>query len=120
MANSNALSVAQNFETFFNGWLVRQERFHQQLVQALRIKCETRREERELTQDSAAIQERLAALSLLNLVRRYGGRIDGKLSELESAMENMKVEMLRALERADKLRRSTVKKLIQTLSQSRQ
>ncbi|KAK8505083.1 hypothetical protein V6N12_037960 [Hibiscus sabdariffa] len=63
-----------------------------------------------------AIQERLAALTLLNLVRRYGGRIDGELSELESAMENMKVEMLRALERVDKLRRSTVKKLIQTLS----
>ncbi|KAL4333713.1 hypothetical protein GQ457_07G024500 [Hibiscus cannabinus] len=202
MANSNGSSVAQNFETFFNGWLLRQERFHQQLVQALslryededeiewrgsliqqvlshyeqyaleksraareqvllfysppwltslekallwvggfkpfllfkllansitelspeqeeaieRVKCETRREERELTQDSAAIQERLAALPVLNLVRRYGGRIDGELSELESAMENMKVEMLRALERADKLRRSTVKKLIETLS----
>ncbi|KAK8692427.1 hypothetical protein V6N13_075886 [Hibiscus sabdariffa] len=78
--------------------------------------CETRREERELTQDSATIQESLAALPLLKLVRRYGGRIDGELSELESAMENMKVEMLRALERADKLRRTTVRKLLQALS----
>ncbi|KAL4281315.1 hypothetical protein GQ457_03G034710 [Hibiscus cannabinus] len=199
MATSDDSSIAQNFASFFNGWLVRLERFHERLVQALneddiqhqqlesliqqvlshyeqylvekstaareqvllfysppwltsfekallwvggfkpfllfkllansvteltpeqgeaieRVKCETRREERELTQDSATIQESLAALPLLKLVRRYGGRIDGELSELESAMENMKVEMLRALERADKLRRTTVRKLLQTLS----
>ncbi|KAK8661419.1 hypothetical protein V6N13_091024 [Hibiscus sabdariffa] len=42
MANINASSVAQNFETFFNGWLVRRERFLQQLVQALRYEIERR------------------------------------------------------------------------------
>ncbi|GMI82748.1 hypothetical protein like AT1G58330 [Hibiscus trionum] len=200
MSTSNDSSIAQNFASFFNGWLVRQERFHERLVQALRsqdevgiqqqeslilqvlshyeqylvektiaarkqvllfysppwltsfekallwvggfnpfllfkllansateltpeqeeaierLKCETRREERELTQDWARIQESLAAFPLLDLVRRYGGRIEGELSELESAMDTMKVAMVRALERADKLRRSTVRKLLQTLS----
>ncbi|KAE8715606.1 putative Receptor protein kinase CLAVATA1 precursor [Hibiscus syriacus] len=199
-ASNDDWSIAQNFENFFNGWLVRQEGFHERLVQALRsqdedqiqqreslihqvvshyeqylvekstaakervllfysppwltcfekallwfggfkpfllfkllansvpeltpeqeeaierVKCETRREERELTQDSATIQESLAALPLLNLIRRYRGWIDEELSELESAMEEMKVEMLRVLERADKLRCSTVRKLLQTLS----
>ncbi|KAK8692426.1 hypothetical protein V6N13_075885 [Hibiscus sabdariffa] len=35
MATSDDSSIAQNFASFFNGWLVRLERFHERLVQAL-------------------------------------------------------------------------------------
>ncbi|MFQ6639672.1 hypothetical protein Gotur_014768 [Gossypium turneri] len=198
--NGSTSSIVENFGAFFNGWLVRQERFLEQLVQALRsqdeeeierrgdliqevlshydqysaekfkaareqvllfysppwltsfekaqlwvggfkpfilfkiltnsvteftpeqeqaierVKCETRKEERELTQASAAIQESLAALPLLNLVRRCGRAVDWEELELESAVRKLKEDMLRALESADKLRGSTVRKLLQTLS----
>ncbi|XVE70281.1 hypothetical protein DITRI_Ditri10aG0059800 [Diplodiscus trichospermus] len=200
MADGNGASHCHNFETFFNGWLTRQENFLEQLVQALtsqefgheierlgsliqevlshyeryleekfkeakgvflfysppwlssfektflwvggfkpfllfkllanlgteltpeqdesieRLKYETRIEERELTEAMATIQESTVTLPLLNLVRRFGRLTDGEALELESAMETLKVGMLKTLEKADKLRSSTVKKLIEILS----
>ncbi|XWS21349.1 hypothetical protein CRYUN_Cryun30bG0048000 [Craigia yunnanensis] len=200
MADRNGASIGENFETFFNSWLIRQENFLEQLVQALtsqdgheierqgsliqevlshyeqyleeksraakeevflfysppwlssfeksllwvggfkpfllfkllansvteltpeqeetieRVKYETRREERELTVAMATIQESVAIPPLLNLVRRFGRLIDDEELELESAMETLKVAMLKTLERADKLRGSTARKVIEILS----
>ena len=81
-----------------------------------RVKYETRREERELTLAMATIQESVATPPLLNLVKRFGKLIDDEELELESAMETLKAAMLRTLERADKLRRSTVRKVIEVRS----
>ncbi|XWS25440.1 hypothetical protein CRYUN_Cryun27aG0068500 [Craigia yunnanensis] len=64
----------------------------------------------------ATIQESVASPPLLNLVRRVGRLTDGEALKLESAMETLKSWMIRTLERADKLRSSTVRKVIETLS----
>ncbi|XWS24032.1 hypothetical protein CRYUN_Cryun28dG0066400 [Craigia yunnanensis] len=81
-----------------------------------RVKYENRREERELTEAMATIQESVAIPPLLNLARRFGRLNDGEALELESAMETLKGRMLRTLERADKLRGSTARKVIEILS----
>ncbi|XP_022772263.1 protein DOG1-like 4 [Durio zibethinus] len=80
------------------------------------VKHETSREERELTKAMATIQESVATPPPLNLVRRSGRLVDGEALDLESAMETLKVGMLRTLERADKLRGSTLRRVIEILS----
>ncbi|XVE55675.1 hypothetical protein DITRI_Ditri03aG0177400 [Diplodiscus trichospermus] len=67
------------------------------------VKYETKKEERELTEAMAAIQESLAIPPLLNLAKRFGRLIDGEALELESAMETLKGRMLRTLERAPRI-----------------
>ncbi|XVE95117.1 hypothetical protein REPUB_Repub02eG0069000 [Reevesia pubescens] len=64
----------------------------------------------------ATIQESVATPRLLNLVRRFGRLIDSEALELESAMETLNAGMVWILKRADKLRSSIVKKLIEIRS----
>lgn len=81
-----------------------------------RVKYETKKEERELTEAMATIQESVATPPLLNLVRRFGKLVDGEALDLQSAMETLKLGLLRILERADRLRGSTAKKVVEILS----
>ncbi|OMO57480.1 hypothetical protein COLO4_35349 [Corchorus olitorius] len=197
MSGPSESNVSENFQTFFNGWLLRQENFLRQLVHSTnenetqwqgnliqqvlshyqqyleektravkeevflffsppwlttfektllwiggfkpfllfnilansvteltpeqqesveRVKNETRREERELAEAMATIQESVAMPPLWDLARRSGKLIDGETSELESAMEKLKAAMVRTVEKADNLRSSTAKKVIEILS----
>ncbi|KAK2660033.1 hypothetical protein Ddye_006566 [Dipteronia dyeriana] len=202
---SNPISTINhgvNFETFFNGWLIHQQNFHDQLLQALspeninhndeeqqyqalidqvmyhyqqyyqeksiaarqdvlvffsppwftafertffwvggfkptfvfkllddssvedlteeqerevqQIKRETRREERELDDTMAKIQETLASPPLLSLMRRFGDHC--QLSELDSAETQLLTAMLVALESADALRGKVARGVVEILS----
>ncbi|XVE95118.1 hypothetical protein REPUB_Repub02eG0069100 [Reevesia pubescens] len=55
MGDRNRSSIDENFEAFFKGWLIRQENFLQQLVQAL-----TSQDEHEMEQYRNLIQEVLS------------------------------------------------------------
>ncbi|XVF64277.1 hypothetical protein PTKIN_Ptkin09bG0155500 [Pterospermum kingtungense] len=197
MADGNGATTGKNFQTFFNGWLIRQQNFLEQLLTSQdgveiesqgslirevlshyeeyleeksraaseqvflfysppwltsfeksllwvggfkpfllfkllansvtdltpeqqetidRFKYETKKQERELTEAMATIQESVATPPLLNLVRRFGRLVDGEALDLQSAMQTLKVGLFRTLERADKLRASTAMKVIDILS----
>ncbi|KAJ4701532.1 transcription factor-related [Melia azedarach] len=79
-----------------------------------RLKAETRKGEKELAETMARIQESLASPPSMNLARR-GNLIDGEALELDSAMKDLQTGMLAALEAADALRGTTVRKVLHVL-----
>ncbi|KAF3446528.1 hypothetical protein FNV43_RR12621 [Rhamnella rubrinervis] len=81
-----------------------------------RLKQETSQAERELNEMIAKVQESVAAPPLLASARRLGRLMDGRISNLEEAIETLKNAMLRVLESADELRWSMVRKVIEVLS----
>lgn len=81
------------------------------------VKAETRSEEQELTETMAMIQENIAAGPLLILARRAQNTVDGEASsELEASMRTLRSGMMVALDTADGLRATTVRKVLQILS----
>ncbi|KAJ7958863.1 Transcription factor [Quillaja saponaria] len=83
-----------------------------------RVKVETRREERELTETMARVQETVAAPPMLGLARRAGRLMGGEISTMDTAIEAMKRAMLDVFESAESLRVTTVKKVLEILSQN--
>ena len=53
---------------------------------------------------------------MLALARRVGRLMDGEISSLDSAIEELKTAMLQVIEGADSLRKSTVSKVVEILS----
>lgn len=90
----------------------------EQATELDRLKLETRRSERELSETMARIQESVAAPPVLPTARRVGRLMDGQISTLDEAMEELKAAMLRLIESADGLRGSTVRKVVEVLSPS--
>ncbi|XP_065880382.1 protein ZW2-like [Euphorbia lathyris] len=80
------------------------------------LKAVTRREERQLTERMAGIQESLASAPIYSLARRSHRLIDGEISWMEEAVEALKAAMLAILENADVLRRSTAANVVEILS----
>ncbi|XP_031265282.1 protein DOG1-like 4 [Pistacia vera] len=81
------------------------------------VKVETKSEERELTETMAMIQENIAAGPLLISARRAQNMVDGEASsELEAAMRTLRSGMVVALDTADGLRATIVRKVLQILS----
>jgi hypothetical protein len=80
------------------------------------VKAETKNGEKELTETLARLQESVAAPPMVALARRIGRVMDGEISSLDSAIEALKTSMLRVLEDADSLRKSTVSKVVEILS----
>ncbi|KAL3506337.1 hypothetical protein ACH5RR_031719 [Cinchona calisaya] len=80
------------------------------------IKAQTKREEKEVEQAMATVQESIAAPPIFELMRRFGRLVDGEISELDEAMEKFKENMKMVVENADALRGSTVRKLMGILS----
>ncbi|KAL8457853.1 hypothetical protein ACS0TY_035647 [Phlomoides rotata] len=54
------------------------------------VKAESRRQEREITQAMARIQEMVAEQPVYSLMRRFEGLVDGEWPELEEAMDELK------------------------------
>lgn len=88
---------------------VEQEREVQQ------VKAETRREERELGQTMARVQESVASAPFMNLARRSANLVDGEVPEAEAAMKELQKGMLAVLEAADALRSTAAWKVLQIL-----
>uniref|UniRef100_A0A2N9GWC9 DOG1 domain-containing protein n=1 Tax=Fagus sylvatica TaxID=28930 RepID=A0A2N9GWC9_FAGSY len=80
------------------------------------VKAETKNGEKELTETLARLQQSVAAPPMVALARRIGRIMDGEISSLDSAIEALKTSMLRVLEDADSLRKSTVSKVVEILS----
>lgn len=68
------------------------------------MKAETRREERELGQTMARVQESVASAPFMNLARRSANLVDREVPEAEAAMKELQKGMLAVLEAADALR----------------
>lgn len=82
------------------------------------VRAEVKWNERELTDAMASLQETIAAPPMLELARRVGaGRlVDGEICEMESAIEELKMGMLRVADRADLLRGSTGMTVVEILN----
>lgn len=78
------------------------------------LKGKTRREERELSDIMARLQERIAAPPLFNLARSFV--VDGEVSEAEDALRELQAGMLLVLEAADGLHGTAMRKIMQILS----
>lgn len=83
------------------------------------IKSETRKLEKELEEKLAKVQESVAGgnAGFGLLMRRYGKLVDGgdEMSELDKTMDELKASMLTVVEKADGLRGSTAKKIMEVL-----
>ncbi|KAJ0026034.1 hypothetical protein Pint_08565 [Pistacia integerrima] len=80
------------------------------------LKGETRREERELSETMARLQERIAAPPLFNLARNFVYLVDGEVSDADAALRELQAGMLLVLEAADGLRGTAMRKIMQNLS----
>lgn len=90
----------------------------EQKVTLERVRDDTRREERVVTGAMVSVQEILGGPSMLQLARRVGSLVDGEIDELDSALEVLKNAMMGVLERADELRVSTARKVLEILRPS--
>ncbi|KAK7351529.1 hypothetical protein VNO77_11059 [Canavalia gladiata] len=77
-----------------------------------RVRDETKRAEREVSEAMASVQESMASPRMVGLVRV----VDGEITELESAIEGLKRALVRVSARADELRASTMRKVVGILS----
>lgn len=87
----------------------------EQEISIERLEYETKREERELTEEMARLHESVATAPLQSLARRFGRLIDGEVNELEAALEKLKSGLRAALERGDSLRISTTIKVMEVV-----
>lgn len=93
----------------------------EQLERIDRLKTETRREERELENEMARIQESVAGPPIVKIIktRRSDSEsllVNGKLDELKSAIEVLRGEMEVVLGNADMLRTKTAEKVVEILT----
>lgn len=80
------------------------------------VKIGTKKEEGEIDDAMVRIQESVAAPPLFNLVRMVGRLEDGEVSDLDTAMQELKTGMLTVMGKADCLRGSTMWKVLEILS----
>ncbi|GMN40232.1 hypothetical protein TIFTF001_009457 [Ficus carica] len=81
-----------------------------------RLRAETVRSERELSEAMAAVQASVAAPPLVAVVRRMGRAVNGEISAIDAAMERLREAMVGVLGSADKLRESTMRTALEMLS----
>lgn len=79
------------------------------------VKAEVRRNERDLTEAMASLQEMVAAPPIVALARRAGRVMDREICEMEGAIEELKTAMVMVLNRADGVRGSAVMKVMELL-----
>ncbi|KAK7311736.1 hypothetical protein RJT34_10052 [Clitoria ternatea] len=79
-----------------------------------RVREETGRAEREVSEAMASAQESMASPTMVGLVRMLDGGITPR--EVESAIEGLKRALIRVSQRADELRASTMRKVVEILS----
>ncbi|KAJ9567880.1 hypothetical protein OSB04_003846 [Centaurea solstitialis] len=79
------------------------------------VRAETLRKEREIGETMAVVQESAAAAPLYGLVNRTGLLVDGQVSELDDAMEEVKEAMRVVMVAADGLRGRTVAEILEAL-----
>lgn len=80
------------------------------------VRDETRRMEREIEQAMASVQESVAAPSFCGLVKREGRLLDWEVSEMENAVEELKMGMMGVMRNADDLRQQTAMRVLEVLS----
>ncbi|KAL2520767.1 transcription factor-related [Forsythia ovata] len=80
------------------------------------VRAEIRRGERDIGQAMARIQESLAEPPIFYLMKKMGKLVDGGISELDTAMDDLKKSMTVIIGNADDLRASTVTKIMEILS----
>ncbi|KAK1435425.1 hypothetical protein QVD17_01188 [Tagetes erecta] len=80
------------------------------------VRDETRRLEREIEQAMASVQESVAAPSFCGLVKREGRLVDGEVSDMENAVEELKKAMVGVMRNADDLRQRTALRVLEVLS----
>lgn len=88
----------------------------EQVARLEELKAEVRRKERDLTEAMASLQETVAAPPIVGLARRAGRLVDGEISEMENAIDELKIGMLGVFYGADLLRGSTLKRMMEILS----
>ncbi|KAI3504923.1 hypothetical protein L1887_26719 [Cichorium endivia] len=79
------------------------------------VRVETARKELEIGEAMAMVQESLAAAPLYGLVNRTDRLVDGQVSELDDAMEEVKEAMRMVMAKADGLRVTTVMEILEVL-----
>lgn len=89
-----------------------------QSVKMEKIKADIGRKEKDLEKELARVQEGVAGDGVLNLARRFETLVDGEISELDTAIGELKAAMLMVVEKADALRGITVKKVMKVMEPS--
>ncbi|GKD46765.1 DOG1-like protein 4, partial [Tanacetum coccineum] len=79
------------------------------------FKVDTARKEAEIGEAMAMVQESLAAAPLYGLVNRAERLVDGEVSQLDDAMEEVKEAMRAVVAEADGLRVKVVKQVLEVL-----
>lgn len=79
------------------------------------VRYDTERRERTVTGAMASVQEILGGPSMLRLARRIGRLIDGEIDEMDAALEVLKEAMMGVMEKADELRVSTARRVVEVL-----
>ncbi|RDX81879.1 Protein DOG1-like 4, partial [Mucuna pruriens] len=77
-----------------------------------RVRDNTKRAEREVSEAMASVQETMASPRVVRLVRV----VNGEITEQETALERLKEALKRVCESADELRASTMRKVVEILS----
>ncbi|XP_047951972.1 protein RESPONSE TO ABA AND SALT 1-like [Salvia hispanica] len=78
-----------------------------------KVKAESRRREREITQAMARVQETVAEPPVYGLVKKFGG--GGAVVEMEAAVEKVKAAMRGVVENADALQGWTLAEVVEAL-----
>ena len=77
-----------------------------------RVRGETKRAEREVSEVMASVQESMASPRMLALIRV----VDGEKTEQDSALRGLKEALRNVLERGDALRASTMRNVVEILN----
>ncbi|KVF53876.1 hypothetical protein Ccrd_026749 [Cynara cardunculus var. scolymus] len=80
------------------------------------VREETRRMERQIMRAMANVQESVAAPPFCGLVKREASLVDGEVSEMEKAVEQLKAAMVAVMKDADYLRQHTAGEVLEILS----
>ncbi|KAI3689114.1 hypothetical protein L2E82_47063 [Cichorium intybus] len=80
------------------------------------VREKTRRVEKEIGEAMAGVQESVAAQPFYGLVKRAARLVDGEVSEMENAVEELKAVMLAVMRDADCLRQHTAGEVLEVLT----
>ncbi|XP_057773441.1 protein RESPONSE TO ABA AND SALT 1-like [Salvia miltiorrhiza] len=79
------------------------------------VKTESRRREREITQDMARVQETVAEQPVYSLVKRFRNSVDYSVPEMHAAIDELKAAMRAVVGNADALQGWTVAEMVEVL-----
>ncbi|KAJ8453390.1 hypothetical protein Cgig2_008274 [Carnegiea gigantea] len=88
----------------------------EQVEQLKELKSTATREEREVEEEMATVQERVGSPELMDLARQVGQLVNGQVSDFNDAMKDLKQAMTNVVQRADHLRRFVVLRVVGILS----